>query len=277
MCEGSISAARVRPADTTHPRHQRRLPARARATARPRRDVRRAARSTSAGTPRRSINVSSMPVRALPPMARPIAVIGRLARPIAIACQTAPGGSRSTSSTRAFGVAGIPPRTPITIEKDSGSSTRPSSTSCTTDVEMARVVDLELWLDGKLPHPRREPAHALGRVAELAGAEAHRARVQRCHPRPRLDEALALLERHLETDAGRQLNQRRARFLDQRRRRASRSRRRRSAGPPRPGGGGGRSPRPPRTHRAPPPLSPQARSAGSGCRPWSRSGLSAPQ
>jgi hypothetical protein len=61
----------------------------------------------------------------------------------------------------------------------------------------------------------REAAHAVGRVAELALAEAHRADVQRGHPGPRLDELLARLVGHVEADAGGELDQRRAALLDQ--------------------------------------------------------------
>src|SRR5450756_1823205 len=58
-------------------------------------------RSTSwaldvAGTPFSRVSVTSMPVRALPPMARPMVVIGRLALATPMTCQLVPAGSSRT-------------------------------------------------------------------------------------------------------------------------------------------------------------------------------------
>ena len=74
-----------------HLRHGRRL--RAASTGRCPRGARRAAGWTSAGTPFSSVSVSSIPVRAFPPMARPMVVIGRLALATAMTCQLVPAGS----------------------------------------------------------------------------------------------------------------------------------------------------------------------------------------
>ena len=82
-------------------------------------------------------------------------------------------------------------------------------------VEVAGVVDLQLRLDVELTHPGGEATHARGRVEELAGAEAHRAGVERGHPRAQLDELLALLERHPEPDPGRHLDEDRAPLGDE--------------------------------------------------------------
>src|SRR5439155_25331053 len=51
------------------------------------------------------------------------------------------------------------------------------------DLEVPRIVDLELRFHAELLHPGGEPAHTVRRVAELAVREAHRARVQRGHSR----------------------------------------------------------------------------------------------
>ena len=207
-----------------------------------------------------------MPVRALPPIARPIAVIGRLARPIAIACQTAPPGRRATSSTRAFGVARHPAAHAHHDRERERLGDQPLLRRAQRDVEVPGVVDLELRLDPELAHPGRQSPHAVGRVAELAHAEAHRARVQRRHPRPRLDELLALLERQRRGRRRSRAGPAPGTLLDQRRRPALRSRGRRSARPPRPGGGCGRPQPRLRVRPRQPPRSPPETSGGSGCR-----------
>ena len=67
---------------------------------------------------------------------------------------------------------------------------------------MAGVVDLQLRLDPEFLHAPGQPGHIVRRVAELPGAERHRARIQGGHPGPELDEGGALLKRHGEPDPG---------------------------------------------------------------------------
>ena len=159
-------------------------------------------RLDSAGTPFSSVSVSSMPVRAFPPMARPTAVIGRLALATPMTCQLVPSGS---SRTRYDEQSRVAPHAAADAH-DEGHLQRLDQQALVHQVEhhvqVSGVVDLDLGLDAELDHPRRQLHHLLGRIAELGGAERHRARVERGHRRLGFDEGHALLVGELEPAGG---------------------------------------------------------------------------
>lgn len=82
-------------------------------------------------------------------------------------------------------------------------------------LQMPGVIDFQFRFDVQFPHACRQPTNRLRRVAEFARAEAHRARIQRGHPRAQLDQLLALLEGHRQADPGGQLDQDRTPLADE--------------------------------------------------------------